>query len=59
MLPLQMLLATNESVANRMFVPRNRFGSPESPKQAPPLLECSLMNSSLIELLLGTRVVAG
>src|SRR6476620_3566991 len=53
-----MLFATNELVASTMLVPPSRFGPPESPKQVPPLLECSLMNSSLIELLLATRVVA-
>ena len=56
-MPLQMLFATNELVASTMFVPPNRFGPPESPKQVPPLLECSLMNSPLMELLLATNVV--
>ena len=53
-----MAFATKELVARTMFVPPSRFGPPESPKQVPPLLECSLRNSPLIELLLATRVVA-
>ena len=52
-----MLFAPNELVARTMLVPPSKIGTPESPKQVPPL-ECSLMNSSLIELLLATRVVA-
>ena len=56
-MPLQMLFAPNELVARTMLVPPSKIGTPESPKQVPPL-ECSLMNSSLIELLLATRVVA-
>jgi hypothetical protein len=35
----------------------SRLGPPESPKQVPPLFECSLMNSSLMELLLATKLV--
>jgi len=55
--PEQMELATNELTARTMLVPPSRFGPPESPKQVPPLLECSLMNSSLIESLLAISVV--
>src|SRR4051812_15681501 len=40
------------------LVPPSRLGPPDSPKQVPPLFEWSLRNSSLIELLLATRVVA-
>src|SRR3954463_3934134 len=52
-----MALATNELTAKTMLVPPSRFGPPESPKHVPPLLECSLMNSSLMELLLAISVV--
>jgi hypothetical protein len=41
-----------------MLVPPSRLGPPESPKQVLPLLECNLMNSSLMELLLAISVVA-
>ena len=57
MFPEQMLLATNEFTPRTTLVPPRRFGPPESPKQVPPLLECSLRNSSLLELLLATSVV--
>ena len=52
-----MELATKELTARTMLVAPRRFGPPESPKHVPPLLECSLMNSPLIELLLPIRVV--
>src|SRR5512133_2895461 len=52
-----MELATNELTARTTLVPPSRFGPPESPKQVPPLLECSLMNSSASVSLLATNVV--
>ena len=45
-MPLQIEFATKEFTARTMWVLPSRFGPPESPKQEPPLLECSLMNSS-------------
>src|SRR3954454_540749 len=41
-----MLFATNEFTASTTFVPPLRLGPPESPKQVPPLVERSLLNSS-------------
>jgi hypothetical protein len=48
---------TKELTARTVFVPPSKSGPPESPKHVPPLFACSLMNSSLIELLLATSVV--
>src|SRR6476620_6693938 len=52
-----MELATKEFTARTTLVPPSRLGPPESPKQVPPLFECSLMNSSARVSLLATSVV--
>ena len=47
----------NELTASTTFVPATRSGPPESPEQTPPLLTCSLMNSSLMRSLLAISVL--
>src|SRR4051812_46159868 len=52
-----MAFATKELTARTTFVPPSRFGPPLSPKQVPPLLLCSLMNSALSRSLLAINDV--
>ena len=46
--PLHRSFESNEFTARIVFVPASRSGPPESPKQTPPSLACSLMKLSLI-----------